>query len=51
MTNHEIIAKALQMSKRESTRRAEPEQFYDNGHVKELGDSGFLSALFGRAYR
>ena len=49
--NREIIAKALQMSKRESARRAEPEKFYDNSYVKELDDSGFLSTLFGRAER
>lgn len=49
--NREIIAKALQTSKRESARRAEPEKFYDNGYVKELADSGFLSTLFGRAER
>lgn len=49
--NREIIAKALQMSKRENARRAEPEKFYDNSYVKELDDSGFLSALFGRAER
>jgi ABC-type nitrate/sulfonate/bicarbonate transport system substrate-binding protein len=49
--NREIIAKALQMSKRENARRAEPEKFYDNNYVKELDDSGFLSALFGRAER
>ena len=49
--NREIIARALQMSKREPARRAEPERFYDNGYVKELDDSSFLNAVFGRAER
>lgn len=47
----EIIAKALQMSKRENASGAAPEKFYDNSYVKELDDSGFLSALFGRTDR
>ncbi len=49
--NREIIVRALKMSKREPARRAEPEKFYDNGYVKDLDDSGFLSALFGRQER
>jgi ABC-type nitrate/sulfonate/bicarbonate transport system substrate-binding protein len=49
--NHEIIAKALQLSKKDNARRAEPEKFYDNSYVKELDASGFLNALFGRADR
>jgi NitT/TauT family transport system substrate-binding protein len=49
--NREIIARALQMSKRETARRAEPERFYDNGYIKELDASGFLSGLFGKAER
>ena len=49
--NREIIVRALKMSKRENARRAEPEKFYDNSYVKELDDSGFLSALFGKAER
>jgi hypothetical protein len=49
--NREIIVRAVKMSKRENAQRAEPEKFYDNSYVKELDDSGFLSALFGRAER
>jgi len=39
------------MSKRENASAAAPEKFYDNSYVKELDDSGFLSALFGRTDR
>jgi len=46
--NKEIVARALKMSRRDAARRAEPEHFYDNGFVKELDDSGFISALFGK---
>ena len=46
--NREIVARALKMSRRDAARRAEPEHFYDNGFVKELDDSGFISALFGK---
>jgi NitT/TauT family transport system substrate-binding protein len=49
--NREIVARALQMSKRENARRAEPERFYENAYIKELDASGFLNALFGRAER
>ena len=28
--------------------RAEPQQFYDNSLIKELDDSGFIGALFGK---
>ena len=49
--NREIIVRALKMSKREAAHRAEPEKFYDNSYVKELDDSGFLSALFRTAER
>ena len=46
--NRDLVARALKMSRRDAARRAEPEQFYDNGLVKELDDSGFISALFGK---
>jgi len=36
------------MSRRDAARRAEPEQFYDNSLIKELEDSGFIGALFGK---
>jgi len=31
-----------------SLSRAEPEPFYDNSLIKELDDSGFIGALFGK---
>jgi NitT/TauT family transport system substrate-binding protein len=46
--NKDLVARALKMSRRDAARRAEPEQFYDNGIVKELDDSGFINAVFGR---
>lgn len=46
--NKEMVAHALRISKREAARRAEPEQFYDNSLIKELDDSGFIGALFGK---
>ena len=46
--NREIVARALKMSRRDSARRAEPEQFYDNSLINELEDSGFIGALFGK---
>jgi len=46
--NREIVARALKMSRRDAARRAEPEQFYDNSLIKELDDSGFIGALFGK---
>ena len=46
--NRDLVARALKMSRRDAARRAEPEQFYDNGLVKELDDSGFINALFGK---
>ena len=41
----DMVARALQTSKREAARRAEPEQFYDNSLIKELDDSGFIAGL------
>jgi ABC-type nitrate/sulfonate/bicarbonate transport system substrate-binding protein len=46
--NKDLVARALKMSRRDAARRAEPEQFYDNGIVKELDDSDFINALFGK---
>ena len=46
--NKEIVARALKMSRRDAARRAEPEHFYDNGFIRELDDSGFIGALFGK---
>lgn len=49
--NDPIIAPTLKMFKKESARRAEAEQFYDNGFVNERDDSGFISALSNKAVR
>jgi len=46
--NKEIVARALKLSRRDAARRAEPEHFYDNGFIRELDDSGFIGALFGK---
>ena len=46
--NREIVARALKTSRRDAARRAEPEHFYDNSLIKELDDSGFIGALFGK---
>ena len=49
--NKEILVRGLRMSKKESARRAEAERFYDYSFVKEVDDSGFISALFGKTDR
>jgi len=46
--NMDIVARALKLSRRDAARRAEPEHFYDNGFIRELDDSGFIGALFGK---
>jgi ABC-type nitrate/sulfonate/bicarbonate transport system substrate-binding protein len=46
--NKEIVGRALKMSRRDAARRADAEQFYDNSLIKELDDSGFISALLGK---
>ena len=44
----DIITAALNLSKRDNARTADPEKFYDNSLVKELDGSGFIASLFGK---